>query len=87
MTRARGLLLDVVDVQQHRGVAVRGGAGGARAARQRRRAAHAVAQQLDFMYQEQEAYRRDAPLRRKRALARKGPSDFGLEVPELRRGP
>ena len=54
-----------------------------RAARQRRRAAHAVAQQLDFMYQEREAYRRDAPLRRKRALARKGPSDFGLKVPEL----
>ena len=54
-----------------------------RAARQRRRAAHAVAQQLDFMYQEREAYRRDAPLRRKRALARKGPSDFGLAVPEL----
>ena len=54
-----------------------------RAARQRRRAAHAVAQQLDFMYQEREAYRRDAPLRRKRALARKGPSDFGLTVPEL----
>ena len=54
-----------------------------RAARQRRRAAHAVAQQLDFMYQEREAYRRDAPLRRKRALARKGPGDFGLTVPEL----
>ena len=54
-----------------------------RAARQRRRAAHAVAQQLDFMYQERENYRRDAPLRRKRALARKGPSDFGLAVPEL----
>ncbi len=54
-----------------------------RAARQRRRAAHAVAQQLDFMYQEREAYRRDAPLRRKRALARKGPGDFGLKVPEL----
>ena len=35
----------------------------ARRARQRRRAAHAVAQQLDFMYQEREAYRRDAPLR------------------------